>query len=393
MSDAPGFKSKPNKNGRRYYWVAPADAVKAGYRPKTVRLRDLDPEAMAARCRELQAQLNAWKADGGAFPGRGGDTVADLCRQYETDPDSPFAGFKYNSQRAVAHTLGVIVRAVGKLKIRHLTGKDFRAWHRAAGEPATPGGKSRPTRARHVIMVVRKVIAFGVSIGREDCARAHIMLKAITFPTVSEREQRLTRPQAVKLIEVANTKGLHSVALAVAMMFSLGLRMRDVIGEWWPALDAESGILRAGRRWGTGVVWSDIDANNVLTKVTSKRGKVVAHPLNLHPLVLAELARIPPERRVGPLVISERTGQPWTYSRFAATWRKLADEAGIPRDVQARDARSGAVSEGYEAGATTEDMMKFATHSLAKTSAIYNRGSLVQTTRVAKLRLSKTKGE
>jgi hypothetical protein len=394
MSDAPGLKRKKNRDGStRHYWVARSDLVARGYPTKTVRLAGDDPEIMAARCRFLQAQMLAWAANGDAFPGRVGDTLGDLCRQYETDPDSPFATYKANSKVFAAHVLGIIVKAVGKHKIRNLTGKDFRAWHREAGKPAKDGGKPRPWRAKHVLTCVRRVLAYGVTLGNNDCIRPNLILKEMRFPNGPKRRTRQTRAQAEALITAANALGLHSVALANALQFSCGFRQKDCIGEWLPDDGGDGGIQRNGRRWANGITWADIDAAGVLTKVTTKTGKTVSHDLALHPMVQAELARIPPEKRVGPLVINERSGQPWQTNPFGVAWRKCADAAGIPFEVQSRDARAGAVSEGYEAGASTEDMKKFATHSLEKTSDIYNRGSLVQTSRVAKLRLSKTKGE
>jgi hypothetical protein len=51
------------------------------------------------------------------------------------------------------------------------------------------------------------------------------------------------------------------------------------------------------------------------------------------------------------------------------------------------DARAGAISEAYDAGAGETDVMKHAGHKNRQTSARYNRGK--QTSRVAKLRLAK----
>lgn len=67
----------------------------------------------------------------------------------------------------------------------------------------------------------------------------------------------------------------------------------------------------------------------------------------------------------------------------------IADKAGIPSTVQNMDARAGAITEAYNMGATETDVMKSAGHKNRQTSARYNRGTIEQTSRVAKLRMEK----
>jgi integrase len=183
--------------------------------------------------------------------------------------------------------------------------------------------------------------------------------------------------------------GLGSIALATVFQFELTLRQKDVIGEWEPAPLAEGGILYKGRRWVNGLLWTDIDANLILRKMHTKTEITVEHNLKLHPMILEEIAKVPPERRVGPIILSERTGEPYKNCHFSQTWRKVANAAGIPPEVWNMDARAGGISEGYDAGASETDTMKHAGHKNRQTSARYNRSSLPQTSRVAKLRLAK----
>ena len=53
------------------------------------------------------------------------------------------------------------------------------------------------------------------------------------------------------------------------------------------------------------------------------------------------------------------------------------------------DSRAGAVSEAFEAGAAPADVMKAATHTQMSTTMGYNRGGIVQSGRVAELRIAK----
>jgi hypothetical protein len=51
------------------------------------------------------------------------------------------------------------------------------------------------------------------------------------------------------------------------------------------------------------------------------------------------------------------------------------------------DARAGSVSEAFEAEAAPSDVMKHATHKQLATTMIYDRDSVVQSSRVAGLRV------
>jgi integrase len=119
---------------------------------------------------------------------------------------------------------------------------------------------------------------------------------------------------------------------------------------------------------------------------------MVEHDLSLYPAVMEEIADIHPGKRVGPLIISEATGAPYKHRTFTQTWRRAADVAGLPRGVWNMDARAGAISEAYDAGADEASVMKHAGHKNRQTSARYNRGSLEQTSRVARIRQAKRTG-
>ena len=73
-----------------------------------------------------------------------------------------------------------------------------------------------------------------------------------------------------------------------------------------------SGIVLArihgmAKRWASGLTWSDISADMVLTKETTKTGAVVSHDLRLCPLVMDVLQQYP-VHRIGPVIIDEKAG-------------------------------------------------------------------------------------
>lgn len=69
--------------------------------------------------------------------------------------------------------------------------------------------------------------------------------------------------------------------------------------------------------------------------------------------------------------------------------RPAGKPAGWPDAVWNMDSRAGAVSEAFEAGAEPADVMRAATHTQMSTTMLYNRGSVVQSGRVAELRAAR----
>src|SRR5215831_13050167 len=99
----PGHKVRRNKNGTiRHGWAGRHDLVKAGYRPKWVRLHyDFDDPAerllAAAACHKLQAEMLAWAAGMRSSERAFDGTVAALVRHYQHDPASQYQGIKWNT--------------------------------------------------------------------------------------------------------------------------------------------------------------------------------------------------------------------------------------------------------------------------------------------------------
>lgn len=397
MSDTPGLKRKRNKGGTfREYWEARADLVKRGFRPSVVRLHYPDTPGgrgeLSARCLVLQAEMLAWASRGGeSAPGFDG-TLKSLSRLFQINEDSPYLGMKWNSRENVTKCLVIIERTVGSRQIGKLLGPDFKRWHRQWGEPKEGTDKPRPWRAKHCMDAVRQLISYGVTLGYDDCFRADTILSKIRFASPPARKSVMTAEHVDAVRKTAHAEGWPSIALATVLQFELAMRQKDVIGEWEPQQDGKGGIVHRDTRWTNGLLWSHIGDDMVLRKVHTKTGFEVEHDLKLHPMVLEEIARVPAEKRVGPMIIAETTGEPYKHRKFTERWRKIANKAKIPTSVWNMDARAGAITEAYDLGAAETDVMKSAGHKNRQTSARYNRGTIEQTSRVAKLRLSKRNG-
>jgi hypothetical protein len=374
-TDAPGLKRKRNDDGAfRYYWQARTDLVKKGYRPSSVRLHFAEtPEGMAqraARCRILWAEMLAWAANDGVLSARGYDgSIGSLCNQFQTHDESPYKlKAKWNTQRLYDQCIKIICNTVGARAVRDLIGPDFTRWHTKWGDPAAKGKPRRLTRAKHCMDTVRRVVSFGVTLGYADCARADVILGKMRFQMPKIRTAKLTLEHVGKIRSVAHGQGLGSIALAQTLQFELAMRQKDIIGEWVPLEGDTGGITHKNTRWTGGLVWSDIDANMILRKTHVKTGINVEHDLKLYPDILREIDLVDPSRRVGPIIISEVTGEPYKHRTFTQTWRRVADAAGLPKDVWNMDSRSGAISEAYDAGADETSVMKHAGHKNRQTS-------------------------
>lgn len=389
-SEAPGLKIKKNKDGTlRYYWEARSDAVKLGYKPTSIRLHYDDEGQRAARCRVLQAEMLAWLAAGNKFPTAHYDgTIGSACDRFSSDEDSPYFECKWNTQRLYEQGIKIVKATVGARVVRELIGSDFRRWHRNWAKPVEEGAPPRLHRAKHTMDLIRRVIAYGVTCGHADCLRADQILSKMRFAAPPTRKEKMLLEHVSAIRAKAHEMGLPSVALATAFQFDLAMRQKDVVGEWLPMSEGEAGgITFRNTRWANGLNWADIGADQILRKVHVKTGFEIEYDLSLAPNVLAEIALA--DRRIGPVIISEVTGDPYRNTKFAETFRKVAKAAGIPQTVWSMDARAGAISEAYDAGASGTDVQKHAGHTNPQTSARYNRGSVEQTRRAMRARLEK----
>ena len=124
----------------------------------------------------------------------------------------------------------------------------------------------------------------------------------------------------------------------------------------------------------------------VIKKDTTKTGATVVADLKLCPLVLKVLALIPADKRVGPLIIDEKSGRPYAKDAYAREWRRVARAAGIPDHIWNMDARAGAISEADDALAPLDEIRSTAGHSQASTTSRYVRGTEGKAKNVAVLR-------
>src|SRR5262245_55445425 len=99
--DAPGLEWKKRAKDGTWIprWRARKNAVALGYRPSVLQL-DIDPNdkaALAARCREQWAKMEAWLANEHSEP-RFDGTIGSLIDIYTSDEDSPYQELRYQTR-------------------------------------------------------------------------------------------------------------------------------------------------------------------------------------------------------------------------------------------------------------------------------------------------------
>lgn len=355
-------------------------------------------------------------------------TIKSLIRLYQTDKDSPFKKLRHAVQVDYARRLRILEETLGDIRIERITFRSFKQWYEAF---AMPDGNGQPKKATAKLMMkmLKQVFLFGKMALPKASGCGDVieimrdMAEARTFASGRrKRTEYLTYQQARLICETARREGFPSIALAQAFMFELGLRQKDMIGEWVPRAEpGVSDIIAGPSKWLMGARWEEIDSNWVWTHRLSKSvgrdgimdseaGKTEKFDLRAFPLVMTELERqvmsfgstttsdirpVSATRAIfpasGPVIVSEGTGRPWSASRFRDRWRRLARQAGIPEEVQNRDSRAGAATEADVAGVPREQVRRQLGHSNEATTAGYQRESMAIRSEIARARTEKRK--
>lgn len=387
ISNAPGLKTRKRVGGDVYYWVAPAADILRGYQPKSRALpKNLSPDERAKVCQAQQEDLNKWR--------EGTRQLAEkysfrwLIRRYTTDPHSPYHAVKGKTRDGYDQMLKIIDGALGPDRFDpilergvyrpRILGHDVRQWHADAAKPKMVKGKMgkpRPARARYVMTVLRLLASYGVEIGAPGAEGLRELLSVIRFKVRPARTAAPTRDQVIAISNSAIGMGFQSIAITTMAQFLFTERRISIIGEW------------EGDQWRPGWVWQNI-VNWVISYNQNKTGVVErVYDLRDTPALLELLQAIPEDRRVGPVIVNEKTGKPWRYRNYIAVFRKAARAAGVPDDVWSMDLRAGGATEvGAIQGITRDDLKAAGGWKSDAMAARYDRGSKVRAQKVVRLR-------
>jgi hypothetical protein len=420
-----GLIYRRRRKGWEMWWAPRSDLRKRGYQGQMARLwgpklgepSRAEWEAVSAWCHRHNAEQLLWARGGedgdpkSVFDG----TIARLIKVYQTHPKSPYQKLRHDSQIQYTSALIALERAIGKVRVKHITFDDISDWQdRLAGD-----GRPMKARAAGLIGQLKRLVVFGALVlpkeaGCHDvCDIFNKMAEAKLMGTHRrQRKSYMTAAQARLLRAKAHEMGHHSIALEQAIAFELGVRQTDVIGQWVPRADPGVTDVYAGpRKWLLGMRWEDIDENMTLTHRLSKSlrgkdavmdpeaGKTKAWDLREHPMIMDELRRIAGKTEFtradlparGPLIVRESTWRPWVRGEFRYYWRLVARAAGLPDALQNRDSRPGAATEADLAGADKDKVRRGLGHSKGETTDGYLRDDMEVNRELARRRVEKRK--
>jgi hypothetical protein len=275
--------------------------------------------------------------------------VSELIDQYRTDPHSSFSKISYSVRIKHERLLARIVREQGQISLQELRARDLIVWHEAWL------GNGKIATAHALITRLRVVFRFGAAILEDqECRRLANALGEIRFEKPSLRDRQMSSEQAKAIRVKAHTWfGWYSIALVQALQFELGLSQKAVIGEWVPISEpsSQSDVKRTTDRreekWVSGLRWSDLDANFILRPTFGRRRQQIEFDLRTKRMIMEELAlysQTPISKLTrsdlpasGPMICNDTSGWPFSTSEFRRKWRKVADRAGIPKNITNKD--------------------------------------------------------
>jgi hypothetical protein len=380
-----GLKWRKRANGPDVpYWFADPKAVAAGYpvRSANLAIHANNPTLLKERAERLQSEMLLWMSGYHKSDKEFDGTFKSLLEIYQRDPKSSFnTSLKHGTVRLYTTYLKKLIPHIGARRIDRCDGRDVMGWFeqwRVAGDGS---GRDQLSVARVCLAILKAAISFGIICRAPGCREFQAILGELEFDMLPSRTQAPTAAQICAARKAAHAAGFPLRALAYAIQFETTLRQWDVIGQWVPLSDQRpSAIIHRGKKW-IGPTWSAIDDNLILARVTPTKTEdtsavEVSFDLSVCPMVTAELALIPMEKRQGPLIVKEPNGRPYDHEDFRIQWRRDADAAGLPKAIWNRDIRAGGITEGGESGASRDDRRTVAGHTTDKTTLKYERGDV-----------------
>ena len=331
--DRPGYQYWRRSDGTIAHYWNPKRACKRAPDGLPVRpIRDVTTDAeIAARCRAWTDELLADLEGLVRKPVYKG-TISSLILLYRTGAESPFKDLKHSTRiRDYEPALRLIDQTVGNRAIANLKGDDFRRWYKEWGS------KGRTRRAHGAIRKLRAILSYGVQQRLAGCSAVREILHLMTFDAPAKRQVKMEYVHAKAICDQAIKADRPSIALTQAIQWDTALRRIHIIGEWLPIDDGETaGIIRGRTKW-HGLTVGNISADMILTvPKTSKNKAATRHDLAACPLVQYVLGQIALPT-TGPLIVSEVTGLPYRENYYATDWRKVAENAGVPKAVWSMD--------------------------------------------------------
>lgn len=393
-------------SGRYAYWKCPKAFLNAGYEPSRVKLtpghRDDEHQIERARlCREMSRSAEAWwQSRSESTTGNG--TWGYVIQRYRTDEFSPYQEVKENTRENYDYLCDRWNGAIGQSDIGAMDFVTIKQIERAMKD----NGRT-VSNIKRMFTMLRTLASYATALKIEGARDVKDVLGEVRFKTPPARNVAATRDQIYDVVAEADAKGAHAFAVGIIMQFEFALRAVDVRGQWFKISEDEwsnGGVVRrtfkkdsAGKpqvtfsRWQDGLTWDMFSPDlSSFTKVISKTQKSLPEPYQFDLTPLPDLQRrllaLRGDQQTGPVIITERHQLPYERNAWSKEWRRLADRAGVPKEVCVMDARSGALTEAAQMGATPLQLRNAGQHSNVSTTDKYLRARSDDASKVVQLR-------
>lgn len=382
-------------SGKYPSWKCPAKYVKMGYATKSIRIQpqgSKDDEhhlERALQCRERTRHLKQW-FDELDMPKVDVGTWHWLITRYRSDAFSPFHEVKANTREGYKSQLKRVDEAFGHMKISDLTFQVIKSTEKAMRD------KGRSNYSISILFsTISRVAKYGSMLGNKEAREVKAIINDMRFKSSPPRTIYPTREQVEAIVAKATEAGSLHFACGILLQFELALRAVDVRGQWLRSDNEGAGLYRNGTRWADGATWDMIGPDfisitKVVSKTASSRPEAVHWDLTPLPEIRQRLEELSHIRNVGPIFIATRKDNlPYTASGWRHAWNRYRDEAGVPKEIQVRDLRAGAITEAKQLGASPYALRDAAGHSTTEMTDVYARNQ--NTAEVIELRQNRGK--
>lgn len=385
-------ETRPKSSGLKYrkraggvflpYWFADPRAIAAGFPVKSTNLTDIAdcPRLIVQRCERLQEEMRLWMLGEGKSVGTFNGTFKSLFELYRTDPESSFHKIKPGTVKVYATYLKKMTVHIGARRIDRCDGRDVMKWFAEWRKSERDEERDQLSVARTCFAILKKATSFGIVCRGAGCAEFKAILDELEFERPRRRSQAPTAMQIIEARKAAHAAGAPERALVYSLQFETTGRQWDFIGQWLPLTDRKPSLIHdRGQKW-IGPMWSWVDDKLILSMTPTKTEDTTAievwFDLSVCPMVMEDIALIPPDRRNGPLIASAKTGRPYRYDHFLKAWRRDFKAAGLPKEIWNRDMRAGGITEGAKSGASRDDRRTVAGHASEQMTERYERSTV-----------------
>lgn len=378
---APGL----NWSGRYAYWKPTKKFRDLGCPAKPIRLPGVKGDGRD-RERAREARLLTRSMIETYTPAQGPErgTWAWVILKWKSDPHSRYNGCGENTRDDYDYRSGKWATIIGHMQIEHLTYEEIGLVISTMRER-----DYSDNLIQRLFVTLRHLARYARGpLGQESARGVVETLEPMKFRNSKKRDVAPTPEQIRMIIDEADARGLFAFATGLLFQWTYGLRAVDVRGQWLKD-DGKGGVVRNGKRWQDGLTWQMFDPGLTHFSKTTSKTKTDLKEIALTPELQSRLTLLRGRDAVGPVIVSERRGEPYTKYSWSSAFRRLRNDLELPEEIKMMDTRAGAITEAKNLGADPFALRDFGTHAHVDTTDRYARQRSENMNKVVQLRSRK----